>query len=165
MGGRLATVIVWRSWIARTEVTELRFRTQTLAAPSFSEGAGRPRLLIEDPDAWAYAEHFEGAGFAVALCGGPLPEGPDCSRCPLVWNGVCSAVESADVVLSALPSDVGMPIVQALAERAGRVPTVLHVPAPRAADYQQLFDDAIIVPFPASLAQLEAAVREAVAAA
>ena len=142
----------------------MRFRTPTIADPHFSEGGSRPKLLIEDPDAWAYAEHFEGAGFEVALCAGPQPGVPDCSRCPLVWNGQCSAVETADVVLSALPGDVGMPIVEAMAERARRVPTVLHVPAPRADDYRQLLGDATIVALPASLAELEAAVRKAVAA-
>jgi hypothetical protein len=142
----------------------MRSRTDILAAPVFEEGREGPRLLIEDPDAWAYAEHFERAGFRVAVCDGPRPEGADCSRCPLVATGRCAAVESADVILSALPGDVGRPIVRALGERSRSVPTVLHVAAPRAADYEALLREATVVPFPAPLAELEAAVRSALAA-
>jgi ribosomal protein S12 methylthiotransferase accessory factor YcaO len=136
----------------------MRSRAKLLAAPVFAEGSG-PKLLIEDPDAWAYADRFERAGFRVAVCDGPRPVGAECNRCPLVSTGRCAAVESADVILSALPSDVGMPIVAALGERARKVPTVLHVPGPRAADYEKLLGGATIVPFPASDAQLEAAIR------
>lgn len=141
----------------------MRSRANILAAPVFDEGSG-PKLLIEDPDAWAYADHFERAGFRVAVCDGPRPVGASCSRCPLVVTGRCAAVESADVILSALPSDVGMPIVEALGEQARAVPTVLHVPRPRAEEYEELLDAATIVPFPASQAELEAAVRSVLVA-
>jgi hypothetical protein len=142
----------------------MRSHANILAAPAFAEGRGGPKLLIEDPDGWSYADHFERAGFRVALCDGPRPEGADCSRCPLLETGRCAAVESADVILSALPGDVGKPIVGALGERARMVPTVLHVPGPRADEYARLLDEATIVRFPAPLAELEAAVRSAVAA-
>ena len=142
----------------------MRFRTPQLTEPEFAAVAGRPKLLIEDPDAWAYAEHFEGAGFDVALCAGPQPVGDQCARCPLVWEGHCTAVDSADVVLSSLPGDVGKPVVHALAERSRRLPTVLHVPAPQADAYRELFEDATVVPVPATFAELETAVRKAVAA-
>ena len=147
----------------------MRFKTTPkVAEPEFgssasSGGDGRTKLLIEDPDAWAYAEHFEGAGFDVALCAGPQAEGDQCSRCPLVESGQCAAVDEADVILSSLPGEVGKPIVHALAERSRRIPTVLHVPAPQAAEYHELFEDATLVPVPASLDELETAIRKAVA--
>lgn len=138
----------------------MKHRIATIDA-HFDDSPGRPRLLIEDPDAWAYADHFTSLGYNVATCSGPQLEGPDCSRCSLVWEGSCSAVDSADVILTSLPLDVALPIVQAIGERAGSVATVLHVPEQHAARYEQLLGEVTIVPFPASLPELETAVRQA----
>ena len=62
---------------------------------------GRPRLLIEDPNAALAGSEFrlfEEAGFEVALCAGPDADHP----CPLVEHGVCDLARDADVVLVGL---------------------------------------------------------------
>jgi hypothetical protein len=80
-------------------------------------------VLIENPDAanlWAHADVLSEAGYDVATCMGPAPQGADRQRswsrrrasgpepheparpafCPMLEHGHCPLVEGADLVVS-----------------------------------------------------------------
>ena len=105
------------------------------------EHAGKPRVLIENPDRadlWAHADLLRRAGYDVAICGGPVAEiaparwhrrlispssAPDPAErrprvlCPLVTEGHCPLVEGADVVVSTTQLTDGGEILAALSAR------------------------------------------------
>ena len=107
------------------------------------EHAGKPRVLIENPDRadlWAHAELLRGAGYDVAICGGPVAEiaparwyrrlvsaapGPTERQqrvlCPLVTAGRCSLVEGADVVVSTIHMTDSREVLAALTARTSPV--------------------------------------------
>ena len=70
---------------------------------------GSPRVLIEDPEEAESLESVEAlrrAGYAVAVCPGPIEASPGvCYRCPLVAQEECALVDGADVVVSSLGLD------------------------------------------------------------
>lgn len=107
------------------------------------EHGGKPRVLIENPDRadlWAHADLLRGAGYDVAICGGPVaeiapprwyrrlisvPAEPAERRqrvlCPLVTAGRCSLVDGADVVVSTTELTDGREILAALSARTSPV--------------------------------------------
>lgn len=68
--------------------------------------SGKPRVLIENPDRaelWAHEEILREAGYEVASCVGPTAagvRGAEHTTCPLLSEGHCHLVSSADVVVS-----------------------------------------------------------------
>lgn len=77
-----------------------RDRNRWLEVPDWSP-TSRTRVLIENPDVavqWAMSWILTKAGYDVACCSGPGPDG----ACPLVDGGRCTAVDGADVVVNSL---------------------------------------------------------------
>jgi len=131
-----------------TRFVGARALLQRKPAPAYAEHGkwpaptGRPRVLIENPDAadlWAQANVLREAGYDVAVCAGPAPEPeprhgasllaestyweqPAPKReprtiCPLVSEGRCPLVEGADVVVSSVSLAGSREILHALDER------------------------------------------------
>lgn len=86
----------------RTVVGVARLRKhRTIQPPSWPSKPGRARILIENPDGaqlWAHAGVLQEAGYETATCFGPSPE--ERIACPLISNGSCPLIETADVVIS-----------------------------------------------------------------
>jgi len=89
--------------------------TRLIDLETWPRKAGRPRVLVEDPDGavlWASARILEEAGYEVACCQGPTGVGRGLARncCPLLVGGACPLVEGADVVVSStsLPESAGI---------------------------------------------------------
>ena len=126
---------------------------------------GRPRALVENPDAaqlWAYAETLRAAGYDVATCAGEHPDGLD--RCPLVETGHCALVEGADVVVSTCSMQRGDRLLAVLG-LTGSTPVVFEAPKPDFERYAHLAENAKLVPTPVTRKALLEAVAEARAAA
>jgi hypothetical protein len=114
---------------------------RALHPDEWSEQAGRPRVLIENPDGadlWAHADVLREAGYEVAMCGGPtvetrnvpwfrrrpLPWGSPSrveldrhTLCPLLSEGHCPLVEGADVVVSTTQLTDGREIIAKLSAK------------------------------------------------
>lgn len=89
-----------------------------------------PRVLIENSDrdaALASASALRLAGYAVALCPGPLPS----RRCPLVTGDDCALVRGADAIVSSLGLEQpeGRDVLEALKARAPKTPLVVGTPS------------------------------------
>lgn len=133
----------------------------TIEAGEWEARSGRPRALVENPDAaqlWAYAETLRDAGYDVATCAGEHPDGSD--RCPLIETGHCSLVEGADVVVSTCSIARGDRLLAVLGLR-GATPVVFEAPKPDFERYAHLAENATLVPTPVT----ETALLQAVAAA
>jgi RimJ/RimL family protein N-acetyltransferase len=73
------------------------------AVPSWPGPHDRPRVLVEaDRSRRSAEEALRGAGFDVAICGGPCRE---TGRCPVLAGEPCPLVEGADAVVVDLPPD------------------------------------------------------------
>jgi hypothetical protein len=73
---------------------------------------GKPRVLVEGPDSWAWRPRLTAAGFEVATCRGPSPY----EQCPLLISGVCATAAAADTIVCDLPLADRANVVEALAE-------------------------------------------------
>jgi hypothetical protein len=132
-----------------------------IEAGEWDDRTGRPRALVENPDAaqlWAYAEILREAGYEVATCAGEHPDGAD--RCPLIETGHCSLVEGADVVVSTCSVGRGDRLLAVLG-LTGSTPVVFEAPKPDFERYAHLAENATLVPLPVT----QRALVDAVAAA
>jgi hypothetical protein len=146
------------------------------------EQTGKPRVLIENPDRadlWAHADVLRGAGYDVAMCGGPTTETdhvpwfqrlfsadpqpvvrPEHTLCPLVVHGHCPLVAGADVVVSTTRLTDSREILATLSAR--RSPAL--VVEGTASDLERDNDaigDSVRITLPASPGQLVEAVKRA----
>lgn len=67
---------------------------------AFSRPDRKGRVLIESSDpcvAWANEDTLLAAGYDVAVCWGPVPDGG--TPCPLITGGRCLLAEDADVIV------------------------------------------------------------------
>ena len=132
-----------------------------IEAGEWEARSGRPRALVENPDAaqlWAYAETLREAGYDVLTCAGEHPEGSD--RCPLIETGRCALVEGADVVVSTCSVGRGDRLLAVLG-LTGSTPVVFEAPKPDFDRYAHLAENATLVPMPVT----RRALLDAVAAA
>lgn len=121
---------------------------------------GRPRALVENPDAaqlWAYAETLREAGYDVATCAGEHPDGLD--RCPLIETGHCGLVEGADVVVSTCSIQRGDRLLAVLG-LTGSTPVVFEAPKPDFERYAYLAENAKLLPTPVTQKALLDAVAD-----
>jgi len=73
------------------------------SVPSWPALHARPRVLVEaDLSRRSTEEALRGAGFDVAICGGPCRQA---GRCPVLAGEPCPLVEGADAILVDLPPD------------------------------------------------------------
>ena len=79
---------------------------------SWPEPAGKPRVLIENPDGaelWAHADLLRQAGYEVATC-----YGPSWTACPLTDGGECPLAAGADVIVTTTELTDSAAIIEAL---------------------------------------------------
>jgi hypothetical protein len=136
-----------------------------IEAGDWEDRSGRPRALVENPDAaqlWAYAEILRKAGYEVATCAGEHPNGTD--LCPLIETGHCSLVEGADVVVSTCSVGRGDRLLAVLG-LTGSTPVVFEAPKPDFERYAYLAENATLVPMPVTRRALVDAVAAASAEA
>ena len=132
-----------------------------IEAGDWAARQGRPRALVENPDAaqlWAYAETLREAGYDVATCVGEHPDGLD--RCPLIETGHCSLVEGADVVVSTCSIQRGDRLL-AVMGLLGSTPVVFEAPKPDFERYAHLAENAKLVPTPVTAQALVDTVAQA----
>jgi CheY-like chemotaxis protein len=130
------------------------------------DDTGRPRVLIEHPDAAerSVLEHrLEEAGFSVASCGGP--DATEGRACPLAVDGACVLVAHADVIVHGLPigHQENREVLRLLRARYPDTPLVVEMPRPEAERYPGTLEGCTVLPFPARGDEIVRAVREAVA--
>lgn len=119
-------------------------------------------MLVEDADserADALVPVLRRAGYAVAVCSGPLPA----ERCPLAGEDGCAAAEGADVVVSSLGlrSAEAREALSALRTRLPRTPLVVQADLEEVARWPELVAGCEIVAAPATPEQLLEGVRAA----
>jgi hypothetical protein len=108
----------------------------------------RPRVLLETGDAEANSARVDAlrrAGYAIAICSGPTPEG----RCPLAGDDGCAAAHGADVVVSSLGlgSEEAREPLAALRARLPELPVLVEADAEAAARWPDLVpEDARLEP-------------------
>ena len=156
--------------------------TASIHPGEWPDHGGKPRVLIENPDRadlWAHADLLRGAGYDVAICGGPVAEiqpapwyrrlvsatAEESERrrrvvCPLITAGRCSLVEGADVVVSTTRLTDGREILAALGARTSPVLVVEGTSADLERERTAL-GDPIEIPLPVLPQQLVAAVEQA----
>lgn len=125
---------------------------------------GRPRVLVEHPDAAerAVLEHRLGeAGFSVATCAGP--DATQGRACPLAVEGDCPLVSRADVIVHGLPigHEENREVLRLLRARYSDTPVVVEIPRPEAERYTGTLAGCVVLPFPASGEEIVRAVSEA----
>jgi hypothetical protein len=140
-----------------------RVRNRRVREPgSWSDSTGRPRVLVESPDAAtsaAYAGLLEQAGFAVASCPGPV-EGADHVNCPLLEGQSCPLVEGTDVVVTSADLAHGREILERLVQTDG-VAVVFEAPAPSLGRFGELPSRTTVMPTPVTGRTLLEAVARA----
>jgi len=114
-----------------------------------------PRVLIEQPDesrASSLVAGLRSAGFAVAICPGPLAG----ERCPLASEQDCVAAYGADAVISGLglKSAAAREALAALRARLPRMPLVVEAEPAEVARWPELLQGCEVVPAPAEPHQL-----------
>jgi CheY-like chemotaxis protein len=123
--------------------------TTRQAVPSFgAHRPQRPRVLIEEAGhggADLVASSLRGAGYDVAVCGGP--EQLSRRRCPLEEGTVCPAVAQADVVVASLRAGTGrqVGIVAALRHRYPATPVVVLAASVVAHRHRKLLEGCHVV--------------------
>lgn len=122
-----------------------------------------PRVLLEHPDAdraTRLAAGLREAGYAVAVCTGPLPH----DRCPLAGRDGCAAADGADVIVSALGlrSSEARDALAALRLRLPSTPLLVEAPSQDVARWPELVEGCDLLEPPASPARLVESVRAAV---
>lgn len=123
-----------------------------------------PRVLVEQAAgdrADALVAVLRRAGYAVAVCPGPLAGG----RCPLAGEEGCAAAEGADAVVSSLGLQTAeaREALAALRARLPRTPLLVEAGVEDVARWRELVEDCQIVAAPAVPEQLLEAVRAALA--
>ncbi len=109
-----------------------RRRRRICRPGAFASPPERPRVLVESPDAWAFVDGLEAAGYEVATCRGPS----DDERCLLLASGACPAATEADLIVSALrAADGAADVVAGLATVYPETPVVVEAERPGAALY------------------------------
>ena len=121
--------------------------------------AERPRVLIEHPDpdtGLELAGALRGAGYAVAICGGPGRT----SRCPLHKLEPCAVVEGADVVVTGLDfeREEAREVLAGLRLRYPSTPLVVGVTAAESLELADDLHGCTVVPVDAEPARVTAAV-------
>jgi hypothetical protein len=132
-----------------------------IEAGAWEARRGRPRALVENPDAaqlWAYAETLREAGYDVATCAGEHPDGLD--RCPLIETGHCALVEGVDVVVSTCSIQRGDRLLAVLG-LTGSTPVVFEAPKPDFERYAYLAENAQLIPTPVTQRKLLDALADA----
>lgn len=108
--------------------------------PQFSEDGSGPRVLVEHPDPVtldAARRILTEAGNDVATCPGPRAGTPTTTGgpgCPLLHGATCSAVTTADVIVTGLSlgqADESL-VVSRLRAAAQDTPIILECPRPSA---------------------------------
>lgn len=125
------------------------------------------RVVVENrrrAAAVAQTAALEGAGFSVTHCGGPptLPGG----QCPLVADGWCPWIETADVVVHDLDLDTpeDRAVLRTLQDRRRDTPVVLELPAGTAREHASLLQGCHVV-YPFDMDRLVDAVSAALPSA
>ena len=129
---------------------------QRIVTPEWSmprQLTGQRRLLVESPNpimGVADFNAFQEAGFEVAVCGGPEPDG---NPCPLTEDEECPFALVADVVLYGLDagSGNGHGVIAALRRHHPGTPVVVAYPAGDQAALDAIPEGCITLPLPASL--------------
>lgn len=111
-----------------------------LSSPRFSEGGAGPKILVEHPDPVtrdAVTNVLAEAGYRVATCSGPRASTPatiDRRACPLLEGAVCTAVATADIIVTGLSLDQTDEslVVSRLRAAAQDTPIILECPRPSA---------------------------------
>jgi len=121
----------------------------------------RPRVLVEHPDEAAsltIASGLRYAGYAVAICSGPL----DVGQCPLCGSDGCATAHDADLVVSCLgfEREAAREVMRALRTRCPDVPLLIEAPPGTDSDLRDLFAGCHVLPAPATPEQVVAAVQE-----
>lgn len=143
----------------------MRFRQRKLS-PHPWRWPQRPRVLLENPDGDAglvAAAALRRAGYAVAICPGPVEEGRPPGRCPLVAHEGCALADGADVIVTSLGLDYAenQDVVRALRAHYPETPLVVEAPPEAAGRYPELLEGCDVVASPAAPEALVAAVRKA----
>jgi len=104
---RMLAVIRRRGYatLDATEFSEVRLTVGTASpTPAWPPQEGHPRVLAEARGMWWTGERAaKAAGMHVMVCPGPHTG----ARCPALHGETCALVAGADVVVCALPADVG----------------------------------------------------------
>jgi DNA-binding response OmpR family regulator len=121
-----------------------------------------PRVLVEHADgerADALLDAFRRAGYAVAVCAGPLPD----ERCPLTCDEGCAAADGADLIVSSLGLQTSetRDVLASLRRRLPRTPLLVEAPTDDVAQWAEFVDGCKLVDAPAGPDELVATVRAA----
>jgi hypothetical protein len=132
--------------------------------------SGRPRVLIEHPDAGAgldLATALRRAGCTVAICRGPDATADPATRCPLHRLEPCAVVEGADVVVTALGFDRedAREVLRGLRTRYPSTPLVIEATVAETLELEDELAGCTVVPQDADPDRVAAAVKGVVAAA
>jgi len=119
-----------------------------------------PRVLVEHPDeetGLAIAAGLRYAGYAVAICPGPVGHG----RCPLTGPAGCAPAHDADLVVSSLgyEHEAAREVLRELRTRYPDTPLVVEAPADIDGGLGELLDGCHQLPAPASTEQIVVAVQ------
>ena len=95
--------------------------------PSWPGAHDRPRLLLEVPGGrWHAEEAARAAGFQVLACPGPAGAW---SQCPALRGEPCPLATGADLVVDAVPGDLGRSLLEAHRHAHPSVPVCVELPA------------------------------------
>jgi len=117
-------------------------------------------VLIEHPDeaaGLAIASGLRFAGYAVAVCPGPLGHG----QCPLTGPAGCAPAHDADLVVCSLGYErvPAREVLRELRTRYPDTPLMVEVPSDIDADLRELLDGCHQLPASATPEQIVAAVQ------
>jgi DNA-binding NarL/FixJ family response regulator len=117
-------------------------------------------VLVEHPDeaaGLAIASGLRFAGYAVAVCPGPLRRG----QCPLIGPEGCAPAHDADLVVCCLgyEREAAREVLRELRMRYPRIPLLVEARSDVDADLRELLDGSHQLPAPATPEQIVAAVQ------
>ena len=117
-------------------------------------------MLIEHPDetaGLAIASGLRFAGYAVAVCPGPLGHG----QCPLTGPAGCAPAHDADLVVCSLgyEREAAREVLRELRTRYPDTPLMVEVPSGIDAEVRELLDGCHQLPASATPEQIVAAVQ------
>jgi hypothetical protein len=128
---------------------------------------GRPRVLIEHPDADSSLElaaAIRRTGCTVGICRGPDAAADSPTRCPLHRLEPCVAVEGADLVVTFLEGADGQEVVRGLRARYPSIPLVVAATPAETLELGDLIAGCTVVPVTAAPEAVAAAVVDSLAA-